>query len=267
MATQNAREKFIAFVKANGWTPDVRTTRRKRVRVIATGDFEYRDVQDPFAFVKPGPDGGQWRIYLDYRLKSSWSGGTGNTLQGIAVGFYPTTDSQEGFIDFNSLVNADRGHTPSYNKHFWDALRQPKPDGSASLKDAAELLIKDPTTSVWLALQAQHDAEEAERARVAAVRKDHEERSQPLPITVPNTGWGSEWKRRTYQLKSVATQIDNADGKADLVQLVTDMVIAVESIQAALNDEAEQAVSANLFDFHTKLTEQDAEALKKFLQS
>jgi hypothetical protein len=272
MATKtNAREKFIQYVKDNGWIPDPTMTIRKLTGYDkSTETHVYGNVQSPFAFMTTNaPDGGTWHIYLDYSIKSfSWDrhDRISNTLKGIVVDYVDADGQDRRRIGI--LANIDNQSYDTYRKKaLWHALRQEKPSGSASLIDAAKLLIKDPTTAVWLSFQKDHEEQLRLDAANAAARKEHMLRARPLPVTVSSDGWSSEWKKLTHRLKSVAGNIHDADGKADLVQLVTDLVIATEEIRSVLTDEAEQAVEANLHEVHAKLTVQDLEALKKFLQS
>ena len=62
MTNSNARDKFLALIRQNGWVNDPTAK-------ISQGRYREEEwVQDPYTFVRLAADGvGKWRIRLDYK--------------------------------------------------------------------------------------------------------------------------------------------------------------------------------------------------------
>jgi len=251
MAT--TKEKTLALVAASGWIldPDVTWNRSGYLR-----HRESDQEQNPYAFMKPGPDGGTWHLYLNYvKKQTGWSSYryVGDTLREATFSF--TSADGEKWTK-TTLKNTDNLTHGVYNQRIvWQALREYKPNGnSESLTEVAAKLIKDPTTAIWLTFQAQHDDQVRRASERAAEREDERARKQPLPIVIPEgTGYQGQWRQLTWNLKAATDAIHKADGKSDLPQLVTDAILKLEAIQAVLTDESRQVVDANLYEVHSGL--------------
>lgn len=251
MAT--TKEKTLALVTERGWLLD------PGALWAADGTLQHRnspEVQNPYAFFRPGPDGGTWHIYLNYVKNRNGRSGyrnIGNTLRSVDFSFTPTDGSK---VNLGVLKNTDNlAYEKIQNRSIWQALRAYKPNGnSESLTEVAAKLIKDPTTAIWLTFQAQHDDQVRRASERAAEREDERARKQPLPIVIPEgTGYQGQWRQLTWNLKAATDAIHKADGKSDLPQLVTDAILKLEAIQAVLTDEARQVVDANLYEVHSGL--------------
>lgn len=261
MATkQDAREKFLQIVRENGWKPDTTATVATSSRRLGSRDER---AQDPHAFIKNAADGGTWRIDLDYSV-SSGSGyfrstRNGSTLRRLTLRYLPVGSSTETLDDgrvrlpyIDPLTNDDHSQLSRWSRHD-NVLFQPSDHNKPSalyealdregakpltLRQRAELVVKDPDTAAWLAAEQRYNNDIAERKRRDAARLDEQLRARPLPVTVSTEGYASEWRKLTWKLESAAKALDRADGKSDLPQLVAEAHHALHAIDRALTREA-----------------------------
>ena len=228
MSNNNAREKFIALVKSNGWVLDPTSTVWSRYS--AEGKK-----QDPWSYVRLAADGtGKWRIKLDYSVKGGYES-TGNLLQSVELHYVPGTvefdengepkEATRRRIDI--LTNSDRSKW-SGTSYLWEALADD--DRDLSLRQRAELLVKNPDLAAWLALEAKYQADERLHEDILRRREDRELRERPLPITVD----AEEWWKLTYPLARVAKAIKDADGKSDLPALLEELRQVTAAVEAVV---------------------------------
>ncbi len=264
-----AKQKLYNFITSNGWVPDPAETIPKHLGGWNTTPEQRAErVQSPHAFMRPATFGGNWHIHLEYnRSRGSYSRASvaGNTLQAIHITHQPVEGEREHLGRVGELRNVDnRSYARFHSTLLWNTLRGYKPNGdSESLIEVAHKLLKDPETAIWLAIQTWYDGDERERKAEMARRALAREQARPLPIEIER----EEWNRRVRKLVIAAKAVYGADGTSDLAQLVTDATLAVEAIKAALDDQTDEVVDANLAEAHHKLNQQDQEALKAFLQT
>ena len=237
MTNTNAREKFLALIKQNGWVNDPHAKINKGYR---TEEW----VQDPYTFIRLAADGvGKWRIKLDYSVKGSYYSSTGNLLQEVRL-FYIPADVQldkQGRVTnakyVDTLKNSDRSRYSS-TSHLWQALDDENASKPLSIRQRAERLVKNPDLAAWLAAESSHKADVARREEIRLSLIDRELRDRPLPITVE----GDEWWNLTYEVKKLSNQLHSADGKTDLPAVIESLKTALANVEAVVRVESAIAV-------------------------
>jgi len=245
MAT-TAKEKLLTLIKSSGWTPD----ESWKIKADRWSDEE---IVNPDVFVHPGPDGGQWRIYLVWQRKGgSYRRPPTGTLEAVEVEFLPADAkaSDSGRLIGTSIGQLRNTDKSSYrDSHLWNALRgEVKPNGTTrSLRETAELLVKDPDTAIWLGFQAAYDHTTAVARADARRQAERELRARPLPVTC-DQGVSGQWWSLKYRLQEATHRVRAADGKTDLPKVVADVQLALGAIIDALTPEARDQFHAYVLE-------------------
>lgn len=215
-AKLNARQRLIAHVLEHGWVNDPTAT-RFRGSVWST-----KTERDPNVFLRQAAHGGTWRLKLEYGKSASV------TLQKAEIAWTPTVlgDIVDGSVERAEyerrtweLSGKPRASWRSVS-YLWTALETADDDAKdRTLRQRVELLVTDPDTAVWLAIQVAYDQkvhyiESAARGEVLAER-----RARPLPLV---EGAGSWWSA-AFDLQRAAERLTKADGTSDITALLVDL--------------------------------------------
>ena len=224
-STTNARTQLLDFVVASGWKLDETENTVANRSVWGTPER----IQHPHAFVKAAAHGGVWKIKLDYRNRSSYSGGFDNVLRGVEVrhifdgsevALFPynwNAPKGSGYIHAAKLANSDKAKHLA-TSWIWNVTYGPT--GSATLRQRAEMLIANPDLVIWLASEAKHQDAVRSAERLAARRADTEARNRPMP-----EGWA--------ELAKAARAVFYADGKSDPVALIAALRDGIREVENA----------------------------------
>lgn len=223
---KNAREQLIEYAENHGWLLDLNATRHRHTWKRDTEE------QDPNRFVRTAAHGGEWCILLDYEVMGepdaykphrSWD----NTLRAIAIWHSSWVDEKGIVFPRFELRNYLQFNAP--RSALWDVTNHP--DGKVKpLRKRAEDLLRDPDLAVWLVLEDQNSAAEAERRRKAEWEADRRARRRPLPITISK----DLWRRELQKLARAANELINADGLTDLHELVKTVEDHLDVVREAL---------------------------------
>lgn len=228
-STTNARTQLLDFVVASGWKLDETETIPLPRWSNKPGESQDDRIQHPHAFVKAAAHGGVWKIKLDYRNRSSYSGGFDNILRGVEVrhifdgsevALFPydwNASERSGYIHAAKLQNSDKAKYVS-TSWLWNVTYGPT--GSATLRQRAEMLIANPDLVIWLAAEAKHQDAVRAAERLAARRADTEARQRPMP-----EGWD--------ELVKAARAVTSADGKSDPVALIAALRDGIREVENA----------------------------------
>lgn len=186
--------------------------------------------QHPFKFVRPGRDGGTWKLTLDYVSRDySWYGDQGfnKTLKGAKLTF---TAADGGEREFDAALSGYATDGLSSRANTQAVLQPTSRAGYAatnwlweaaeghSLRERVESLLADPEAVVDRAValmaedKAEREAREAERNRIRDLK------ARPLPA-----GW--------LLLQEVAAQVVAADGMTDIGALLADLEAAIRGVE------------------------------------
>lgn len=228
-----ARAQFLALVEAQGWAPDpAQTVARKR--------WDSERIQDPHAFTHPAAHGGQWEIKLDYVNDTGYTRGYDDRLRRVEVSYRDA----DGIKSHDSWQpNAGTLKKPStYDRHngLYEAL------GPGTLRERAQRLVTDPDLAIWLAAESEHADQQAREAKYATERADRLAREQPLPVTVSQGDYNSEWWKLSFALKSAAEAVYGADGTSDLPTLIAATQAALYNVIDVLTVEASVELANHL---------------------
>lgn len=231
----NSREKLLALVKKQGWTLD------KTARTIVNTWSRDR-VQDPHVFLRDAAHGGQWRILLDYAIRSSYTGNAiGDRLHQVHISYIAADDPLHecpdgiqrpdyhhpfGFRGGCLVLKQPRRGDPAW---LWDALEA----GGEGLGERAKLLITNPDLAVYLAGQLRYEEVLKYERHLETERQERELRARPLPITVDR----DDFRRLTGQLVQAANAVHGADGKSDLGALLVTLHKSFAAVHDVVNDD------------------------------
>lgn len=220
------KQAFIDKVVRLGWTLDPEAT--------IPGYFGDRVEPSPYHFTKE-IDGERYRIFLDYKVKYGYRPNHhGPTLRYVRLERWSTDPHRvSGEFYWRTVVTLGRptGYDNRYLKNIWQVCGVSE---ATPMKDRAEQFIADPLLCAWLAAEADYADELAQKEARRLDRIDCEERSRPLPVTVSQGGYGSEWDALTRKLVAAATALNNADGKSDLYALASNAAEALSNVAAVI---------------------------------
>lgn len=260
---QNAREKFLALVAHQGWVPDPSKTMSRLVRGTRYGlTAEYEDVQNPYAFMyqvfddETGQWAGRWHIELDYSQQNGYRMGTGITLRRVTMHHTPAVRDDDGNIAegerrlIGVLRNVNNRRNNWLHSDLFDVTGRGS-DGETiynsqndeiTLRQRAEKLVANPALTAWLALENEHQRKTREAAEAERRRRETEESARPLPVTVEQESYGSEWKTLSRKLAQAAQAVEKANGRSDLPALIAKVDEALGEVIQTLNPEAKAAL-------------------------
>lgn len=222
---KNARESLIEFAERHGWLLDLNARRSDQV----WGGVEE---QDPNQFVRTALHGGEWYVWLDYEVKGdpdeyrprrTWD----NTLRGLTIWHSSQVTDRGQVIRPLRLNNYLQSNTrPSV---LWDLTESD--DGKFKpLRRRAEDVLMHPDLLIWCVAEHRHQEKVAIAQQEAEFRELDRQRRQPLPIRVAR----SEFADMANRLRRTAGDIANADGLADLPELIGQAEEQIAALRSAL---------------------------------
>lgn len=230
------QQDLIDFAEDHGWTLDVTALYTTYGGYRFDGLTEERRranlAQHPFVFVRPGTDGGTWRVELDYvsrefsyyggksftktlkgaRLTFTGDDGAVNTFDAALSGYATLTGSRE-----NTEIVLAQQSTASYAATNWVWHAALVGEGY-STRERVQALLVDPEGVVFRAVtamaadKADQAAYEAERERIRALK------ARPLPA-----GWEA--------LQEAAQAVVKADGMSDTDALLAALTAALAAVE------------------------------------
>ena len=220
------KQAFIDKVVKLGWTLDPDAT--------IPGYFGDTVEPSPYHFIKE-IDGGRYRIFLDYQVKYGYRPDYhGPTLRYVKLEHRsPDPHQVTGESYWRHVVTLGRptGYDTRYLKNIWQVCSISE---DTPMKARAELFIADPLLCAWLAAETDYADELEKREARRLERIDLKERRRPLPVTVSQGEYWSEWSELTRKLVKAANAIHDADGKSDLYALAADAAEALSNVAAVI---------------------------------
>lgn len=249
MATATKARTIHDVALDNGWTLDPTQT----VDTFRGYGYRWHEMsaeekasyikQDPNSFERPAADGGTWKVRFEFNegrghvlraahLRYFDADGVERVigsddykfaLSGTSYAYYdPETDSRNGNWPGNPNSNIGAAVLANPNRYsglstswLWEVTRNQTDDGP--LRKSAALLLANPDLLVWLAAEAQYQAEvhwaaeRAEKARIKALK-------DKLP-----EGW--------LELRQAARAIVNAHGLDDHQALIDALIEAAANVE------------------------------------